>query len=82
MSFRCENCDKHTVIGISQRHHRGVAGKRWKKRAQATTRTFKPNLQTATVIVEGKPQKLTLCTRCLKKFKKNNATIAQNIASL
>jgi ribosomal protein L28 len=85
MSYRCANCDKHSVTGISQRHHRGVAGKRWKKRAQATIRLFKPNLQAATIIVDGKTEKVKLCTRCLKKFKKDNALAHQahhSVASL
>jgi ribosomal protein L28 len=61
MSFVCENCGKKTGIGRSRRHKRGVAGKRWKKRAQATPRTFKPNLQ----MYHGQK----LCAKCIKKLK-------------
>ncbi|PIU28546.1 50S ribosomal protein L28 [Candidatus Woesebacteria bacterium CG07_land_8_20_14_0_80_44_9] len=63
MSYRCENCGKETVVGRSQRHARGVAGKRWKKRAQKTPRTFKPNLQ----MFQGRK----LCTKCIKRLKKD-----------
>lgn len=83
MAAICDNCSKKAVTGISQRHGRGVAGKRWKKRAQATLRQFKPNLQNTTVLVEGKPVSLKLCTRCIKKFKKAGSLARQqNYASL
>lgn len=69
MAMICDNCGKKTVTGVHQRHKRGVAGKRWKNRSQATLRTFKPNLQAATVVVSGVPTQLRLCTRCIKKFR-------------
>ena len=62
MSYICDKCGKGIVIGRSQKHQRGVAGKRWHKRAQKTARTFKPNLQKA----DGK----WLCAKCLKTEKK------------
>lgn len=62
MAFVCDNCGKGSVHGRQSTHHRGVAGKRWKKRAQVTLRMFKPNLQ--------KAYGLRLCAKCLKKFKK------------
>jgi ribosomal protein L28 len=71
MSYICENCLKGTTVGRSKTHKRGVAGKRWKKRAQVTPRTFKPNLQMATVIVSGEKVSMKLCTKCIKKFKKD-----------
>lgn len=61
MSAVCQNCGKSSSVGRSQRHARGVAGKRWRKRAQATRRTFKPNLQK----FEGR----VLCAKCIKKLK-------------
>lgn len=61
MSFICENCSKKTIFGVTHTHGRGVAGKRWKKRAQSTKRTFKPNLQ----MFNGKK----LCTACIKKLR-------------
>lgn len=70
MSYICQNCHKSIVAGRTQRHHRGVAGKRWRNRAPMTTRVFKPNLQNATVWINGVSQKLRLCTNCIKKFKK------------
>ena len=61
MSMMCENCGKVKVFGSSQTHRRGVAGKRWNKRAQETKRLFSPNLQ----MYKG----MKLCTSCLKKLK-------------
>ena len=67
----CANCGKGVVFGQSQKHRRGVAGKRWKKRTQATKRLFKPNLQLANVVVSGGVDKMKLCTKCIKRFKKD-----------
>lgn len=70
MSYICQNCHKGIVSGRTQSHHRGVAGRRWKKRAPMTTRTFKPNLQKVTVTLNGVKKQMRLCTDCIKKFKK------------
>lgn len=58
------------VYGRQSSHHRGVAGKRWKKRAQVTLRTFKPNLQKISVTVSGVKTQMRLCTDCISRFKK------------
>jgi len=71
MSYICDNCGKTTVAGRSQRHGRGVAGKRWKKRAQKTIRVFKPNLQKVSVVLSGKRLSMKLCAKCIKRFKKD-----------
>ena len=56
MSKVCDICGKHAVAGRSISHsHRTV------------TRKFKPNIQRVTVVVDGRPQKKNVCTRCLKK---------------
>ena len=69
----CAICGKGNVMGTSQKHGRGVAGKRWKKRAQETPRIFRANLQAATLIVGEKEVKVKLCTKCIKKQKKARA---------
>jgi large subunit ribosomal protein L28 len=66
----CEICGKQAFKGRSQQHRRGVAGKRWKKRAQATPRTFKVNLQKKTVIINGEKRQMKLCAKCIKRIKK------------
>lgn len=73
MSYVCEICDKSTVVGRSQKHKRGVAGKRWRKRAQATRRVFRPNLQRVTLTISGERKKMRICTKCLKKIKKDGS---------
>jgi ribosomal protein L28 len=68
----CEICGKKTVIGRRKQHKRGVAGRRWKKRAQVTIRKFKPNIHSATIMVGNKRKKVKICSKCLKRYKKDN----------
>lgn len=70
MSYICEICGKRSVVGRSQKHKRGVAGKRWRKRAQVTPRLFKPNLQKVTLRIGGELKKMRICAKCLKSIKK------------
>ena len=71
MSYICNICGKGRVVGRSQRHKRGVAGKRWRKRAQKTTKIFSPNLQKATLIIDGEDKQMKMCAKCLKRAKKD-----------
>ncbi|MDP9313472.1 MAG: 50S ribosomal protein L28 [Chloroflexota bacterium] len=52
---KCANCGKGPSFGnavsFSQRH---------------TRRRFNPNLQTVTVVKEGKSTKVKICTRCIR----------------
>ena len=68
MSFTCQNCLKKTTFGSSQTHGRGIAGKRWKKRAQMTLRTFKPNLQKVSVFVTGKKMQMMTRIKTMSEF--------------
>ena len=68
-------CGKGTGIGSSQKHRRGVAGKRWKNRVTKTPRTFKANLQMTTVIEKGKKKRMRLCAKCIKKRKKLSGSL-------
>lgn len=63
-------CGKKTAVGSSQQHRRGVAGKRWLKRAQKTRRVFKPNLQRVTLNIAGDVKKMWICGKCIKRIKK------------
>jgi large subunit ribosomal protein L28 len=70
--MECFHCGKTTLYGRSHTHHRGVAGGRWKKRAQKTQRIFKPNLQIVRVMMqEGEERRVKLCMKCLKRVKKD-----------
>lgn len=70
MAYICQICGKRSVSGSSQKHRRGVAGKRWKKRAQVTQRLFKPNLQRVTLKISGEVREMRICANCLKRIKK------------
>lgn len=56
--------------GLQHKHHPGVAGGRWKKRAPKTPKTFKPNLHYARIPVGGNLKRVRLCTKCLRLYKK------------
>jgi len=68
---KCYHCGKSVLYGRSHTHHRGVAGGRWKKRAPKTRRIFKPNLQPVKIVEEGKVKRVKLCSKCLKRIKKD-----------
>ena len=72
MARECYLCEKHSVMGRSQMHRRGVAGKRWLHRAQSTMRVFKANLQPYSIEEAGKNKKVTLCAKCIKRLKFND----------
>jgi large subunit ribosomal protein L28 len=38
-----------------------------------TKRRWRPNIQRATLLVEGQPVKVDLCTRCLRTYYKTTA---------
>lgn len=70
---RCYITGKGNLYGRSHTHHRGVAGGRWKKRAQKTARIFKPNLQTVSIIEHGVRKQIHISTKALKRVKKDMA---------
>lgn len=65
----CYICEKRTVLGRSQKHRRGVAGKRWMNRTFVTPRAFKANLHKATIVESGSSKQVTLCAKCIKRQK-------------
>ncbi len=71
MTFGCYHCGKGLLYGRSHTHHRGVAGGRWKKRAPKTQRIFKANLVRLNIIEKGKAIRVRLCTKCLKRVRKD-----------
>ena len=64
MAFRCYLCGKGIMIGLQHKHHPGVAGGRWKKRAPKTRKVFKPNLHAAHIMVGNMQKSVRLCTKC------------------
>ena len=78
----CYHCGKVAVWGGSHTHHRGVAGGQWKKKAPKTARLFRPNLQPVDIIEEGTVERVRLCTKCLKRIKKDIAEKKQPFLQL
>lgn len=69
MANICFNCGKGVVYGTQHRHKPGVAGRQHYRRAPHTPKLFKPNLQTAYLLVAGHSQKVLLCTKCRRLLK-------------
>ncbi len=45
-----------------------------------TRRVWKPNLQVARILIDGKPTKIRVCTRCLKAGKIQRAPRGARVA--
>jgi large subunit ribosomal protein L28 len=59
---KCQFCDKDVAFGIKVSHsHR------------RSNRTWKPNVKRVKAIVDGKPQHVYACTRCLRSGKVTRA---------
>lgn len=56
---KCEACGKTTTFG----HNRSFS-------LRATRRTFRPNLQKVSVMVNGRKVQKTLCTKCMRTMVK------------
>lgn len=67
----CFYCHKGIVFGRTHTHHRGVAGGRWKKRAVKKQKIFEPNLQPIHIMLDGKSKRVKLCTKCIKRVRKD-----------
>lgn len=69
MARVCDMTGVRTVRGKSLRY-RGKAkylGGIGKKVTSSTSRTFKPNLQTVTTMIDGRPVRVRVTTRVIKK---------------
>ncbi len=56
MSQICDKCGKKPLFGNNVSHSHRKSRRRWT-----------PNIQQATVIVNGQAKKMSLCTKCMKK---------------
>lgn len=66
MAYVCDVCGKTAVYGRQGRHHKGVAGGKWKKRAPKTLKVFLPNLHYAKI----NGLRMRLCTKCLRLMRR------------
>ncbi len=71
MAMMCALCGKKSKMGLQHKHHPGVAGGRWKKRAPKTAKKFKPNLHASKILVSGGFKRVKLCTKCQRISKAN-----------
>jgi large subunit ribosomal protein L28 len=62
MSRVCDVCGKKPAVGYKVSHS-----------ARHTKRRWEPNLQSVRALVDGKPKRLSVCTRCLKAGKVTKA---------
>ncbi|MBG7617232.1 MAG: 50S ribosomal protein L28 [Chloroflexi bacterium] len=53
--MKCEICNKTPQFGHNVSHSK-----------RATNRRFMPNIHKVTLVKDGKKQRMTLCTRCLR----------------
>lgn len=58
---KCAHCGKETKFGRSRP---------WSKKM--TARTFRPNLQTVTVLEGGRKVRKVLCTKCIRTLVKTD----------
>ena len=58
MGKYCEVCGKGVVYGNNVSHSN-----------RKTKRSWAPNIQSVHVVIDGKTQKLNVCTRCLRSGK-------------
>jgi len=69
MAYKCDLCGKGRLVTRMGKHHKGVAGGKWKHRAPKTRRVLKPNLHSYRGVLNGVKGKWRLCTKCLRKVK-------------
>jgi len=75
MAKRCEICGKGPMTG-HQIARRGLAKKKGgvgKKITGITKRRFLPNIQTITIIENGRKKRIKVCTSCIKAGKVTKA---------
>jgi large subunit ribosomal protein L28 len=70
VATRCEVCGKGTVFG---RHIRSNVSALWALRAPKKSRVFKANIQKTTIMRDGRPVSVNMCTRCMRTLAKTEA---------
>ena len=85
MALKCDICSKHSVAGGSHKHHRGVAGGQWKRRATHTKRTIGVNIHWVTLPWNGVLTRMHACANCIKRLRfdlKKKAEIPTAVAAV
>lgn len=83
MALKCDMCSKHSVAGGTHKHHRGVAGGQWKRRATHTKRTINVNLHWVSLPMNGVMTRFHACAKCIKRvrFDLKKAAVAAAVVS-
>lgn len=69
--MKCFNCGKGIQYGHNVSHSK-----------RRTKRVFKPNLHEARILVGGNRKKVRLCTKCLRLYRKKEAILNQDSATV
>jgi len=67
---KCFVCGKMRMAGQNVSHANNV-----------TKRMFKPNIQNVRALVDGRPQQIAVCTRCLRSGKVEKAARGTRLAA-
>lgn len=62
MRSRCQICGKGTAFGHNVSHSNRKTNRRWL-----------PNIQKALLVIDGRPQRVQACTRCIRTARKQIA---------
>lgn len=81
MALKCDICNKHSVAGGTHKHHRGVAGGQWKRRATHTKRSIGVNLHMVTMSIHGVTARVQACAKCIKRVRFDNKKVATAVAA-
>jgi large subunit ribosomal protein L28 len=63
VATQCDICGRGTAHGRNIRHrHAG----RWERKAPVTNRIYRANVHKRVIYVDGKRERVSICTRCLR----------------
>lgn len=68
--MQCASCSKGVQYGHNVSHSK-----------RRTVRTFKPNLQPVKVMIDGTSQRVKLCAKCLRMYKRVTVANAVSLAA-
>lgn len=67
--MQCLMCHKGVQYGHNVSHSK-----------RRTVRTFRPNLHSAKVVINGAPRRVKLCTKCLRMYKRVSNALVETVA--
>ncbi len=70
MARKCDICGKKPSVGNSVSHAHNLTKRRWL-----------PNLQRVRAIIDGTPQRINACTRCIRSGKVQKPQTIKTVAN-